>query len=345
MGEADGVRDLTLTPRPVADSVAELLAGARGRADMDKHVDSLSGSRFERVTVDGQWCVVKYTGHDLDWLARALGDRHCWALAVWRAGLLDALPSCIDHTILGAAQEPDGTVALLMRDVGEHLVPPGDDPLPHAHHRQFLDHLARAHARFWGFEDKLGLLGPGERYQALTPATGARERKRAHRLGIAVDPVPAVLERMWRQLREAAPGAHDLALALVTDPGPLVAALAQTPATFVHGDWKAGNLGVLPDGRTILLDWGWPGRAGPLVDLAWYLAVNCDRLPESKEDTIRAYRDRLEHQGIATRDWFDRQLDLALLGGFLQLGWSKSGAELQWWLPRIEPVARELLRS
>jgi hypothetical protein len=306
---------------------------------MEKHVDSLSGSRFERVSVEGQPCVVKYLGLEHDWLARALDDRNCFALTMWRTGLLDALPECIDHTILGAAREPDGTVVLLMRDVGPSLVPPGSDPLPHPHHRQFLDHMAQVHARFWGFEDRFGLLTPGLRYQALTPSTGQREAQRG-----GTDPIPAMLAPMWTRLRESAPEAHDLALTLTDDPSPLLAALAQTPSTFVHGDWKAGNLGVHPDGRTVLLDWGWPGRAGPLVDLAWYLAVNCDRLPESKEDAISAYRDRLEHHGIETAGWFDRQLELALLGGFLQLGWSKSGPELQWWLPRVVPVARELLR-
>jgi hypothetical protein len=198
--------------------------------------------------------------------------------------------------------------------------------------------MAETHARFWGFADGYGLLPAGARYQALTPATGARERARG-----GTDPVPAMLEPGWRALYEAAPRAHELALALMTDPAPLVDALAQTPVTLVHGDWKVGNLGVHPDGRTILLDWGWPGRAGPLVDLAWYLAVNCERLPESKEDTIVAYRDRLEHHGVATRDWFERQLDLALLGGFLQLAWSKSGSELAWWLARVVPVAEELV--
>jgi hypothetical protein len=336
-GRLGGVM-LELTPRPVAGSVAELLGAAQDRVELDKHVDSLSGSRFERVIVDGRRCVLKYLGLEHDWLARALGDRDCWALTLWRTGLLDALPECIDHTLLGAAREPDGTVALLMRDVSSWLVPPGSEPLPRPHHRQFLDHLARMHARFWGFEDRYALLSPARRYQALTPQTGQREAQRG-----GSDPVPAMLGPMWARLREAAPVAHDLALALTDDPSPLITALAQTPATLVHGDWKAGNLGVDPEGRTTLLDWGWPGRTGPLVDLAWYLAVNCDRLPESKEETIRTYRDRLEHHGIDTGEWFERQLELALLGGFLQLGWSKSGAELAWWLPRVVPVAQELL--
>jgi hypothetical protein len=329
---------LALMPRPVAGSVVELLGRADARAGLDKHVDSLSGARFERVTMDGQACVVKYLGLELDWLARALTDRDCFALTMWRSGLLDALPACIDHTVVGAARDPDGTVALLMRDVSGWLVPPGSDPLSRSHHRQFLDHQAQFHVRFWGFEDRYGLLAPASRYQALTPRTGQREAQRG-----GTDPVPAMLVPMWRRLYETAPVAHDLALALADDPSPLVAGLAETPATLIHGDWKAGNLGVRPDGRTILLDWGWPGRAGPLVDLAWYLAVNCDRLPESKEDTIATYRSRLEHHGIDTSDWFDRQLDLALVGAFLQLGWSKSGPELQWWLPRVVPVAQELV--
>jgi hypothetical protein len=49
---------------------------------------------------------------------------------------------------------------------------------------------------------------------------------------------------------------------------------------------------------------------------------------------------------VQTAGWWDRQLDLALLGGFLQLGWSKTGdpVELGWWVDRVLPVARELGR-
>jgi hypothetical protein len=330
-----------LTARDVAGSADELLAGAQWRGPMEKHVDSLSGSSFERAVIDGQPHVVKHIGYAVDWLARALGDRDCWALSLFRAGLLDALPDCIDHTIVGAAHdEATGVVTLLMRDVGSWLVPPGSDPLPAATHASFLDHMARLHAEFWGYNDGLGLLDPGGRYMALTPATAAREAAAGHD-----DPVPRALPGGWNALRDAAPQAYGYCLALATDPAPLVAALAETPATLVHGDWKAGNLGMRPDGRTILLDWAWPGRTAPLVDLAWYLAVNCDRLPVSKEDTIATYRHRLAGHGIDTRDWWDRQLGLALLGGFVQLGWSKTGdpAELGWWLDRVLPVARELL--
>jgi hypothetical protein len=326
--------------RDVASSVDELLATATWRGPMDKHVDSLSGSSFERAIVDGQACVVKHIGYHLDWLARALGDTDCWALTLWRTGLLDALPDCLDHTVLGMAAS-DGVVTLLMRDVSPWLVPAGSSLLPVKAHRRFLDHMARLHASFWGFEDSYGLIASGARYTALTPEMSAREAAAGH-----TDPVPQAVPGGWAALRVAAPEAWEYATELTRDPTPLVAALAETPATLVHGDWKAGNLGSHPDGRTILLDWGWPGRAGPLVDLAWYLAVNCDRLPLSKEDTIAAYRGYLAGCGIDTAGWWERQLELALLGGFLQLGWSKTGdpAELGWWLDRAVPVARTLLR-
>lgn len=74
--------------------------------------------------------------------------------------------------------------------------------------------------------------------------------------------------------------------------------------------------------------------------------MNCDRLPESKQHTIAACRDALELLGIDTSEWWDRQLGLALVGGFLQLGWSKTtdATEFAWWVDRVVPVARNLMR-
>ena len=113
-------------------------------------------------------------------------------------------------------------------------------------------------------------------------------------------------------------------------------ALQAGPQTLIHGDWKLGNLGR-KGSRTILLDWDRTGEGAPLVDLAWYLSVNCDRLPESKEDTIAAYRSALDDAGIDTGPWWDAQLAAALAGAFLQLGWSKTGdaTEFAWWSERL----------
>lgn len=320
--------------REVFDSVDAMLGRASVREPYAKNADSLSGSAFERAVIDGEPYIVKHVGYALDWLARALDDRHCFVRTLWASGLLDDLPAQIDHTIVAVADTGQGA-ALLMRDVHEHLIP--DGPVTMQQHRGFLEHMAAMHAAFWGFDDRRGLrdrgglLDPPRRYTALSPATGQTELD---------DPVPRALGPGWSALKKAAPAAYAKAVALAEQPGRLVGALAETPQTFVHGDWKFGNLGRHPDGRTILLDWGWPGRAAPLVDIGWYLAVNCDRLPESKEDTIRTYRSNLEKRGVATESWWDRQLELALLGAFVQLGWSKTHDpnELGWWTERIERV-------
>jgi hypothetical protein len=94
----------------------------------------------------------------------------------------------------------------------------------------------------------------------------------------------------------------------------------------------------------VLVDWAFPGEGAGCSDLAWYLAVNCDRLPASKESAIELYRASLESLGVATAGWFDRQLELALLGSFCMLGWSKTGdpVELDWWVQRVTDVAEEL---
>ncbi len=103
-------------------------------------------------------------------------------------------------------------------------------------------------------------------------------------------------------------------------------ALAQTPRTFVHGNWKLDNLGTDDAGRTVILDWEQPGRGAPLSDLAWYLAINCRRLPQTKEESIDGYRGALEDLGIGTAHWWERQLSLSLLGALVQFGWEKRSA-------------------
>lgn len=332
-----------MTEPMVFPTVEQMLARATHREAMEKNRDSLSGSDFERVVIDGEPYVLKYLGHHIDWLARALGDRDCFARTMWQRGLLDRLPAEIDHTVAAVADDPGtGRVALLLRDVGPHLVPHGSGKIGQELHRRFLDHMAGMHATFWGFADGSGLLPPGNRYIALTPGTGMREAVTS-----SADPVPRILVARWAELGQASPELHGYALRIAHDPAPLVSVLDSMPATLVHGDWKLGNLGSHPDGRTILLDWGWPGRGPALVDLGWYLAVNCDRIPESKEDTIAAYRNSLERHGIQTESWWEEQLDSALLGAFVQLGWSKTHdpAELQWWERRVTPVARKLLEA
>lgn len=326
-----------------ARSAAELLAGARRRMPM-KTGDSLSGSRFERAVIDGEPYVVKYISLEDDWIMRATGDLGRRQLRMWRSEIPGRLPPELDHAVAGIAEETSAggrvTVVLLLHDVGPHLVAEGGARLGLEQELRFLDHMASLHAAFWEWDDGLGLMPLSHHYTLLTPTMAELEAARG-----TSDPVPPLVREGWGRLPQAAPRAAGLLAALAADPWPLVEALERTPATLIHADWKLGNLGSHPDGRTILLDWDRSGRGMATMDLAWYLAVNCDRLPHSKEAAVASYRAALERHGVDTSGWFETQLRLALLGAFLQLGWAKAGgdpAELSWWEERLLEAERDL---
>jgi len=222
--------------------------------------------------------------------------------------------------------------ALLLRDVGGLLVPPGSDVIPLDTHMRFIEHMAELHASYWGFHDAISLNPMAHHYVFLTPAMAALEAAHGGR-----DPVPKAVAHGWAEIGRMDSGLSTSLATLARDPSRLVRALEATPRTLVHGDWKFGNLGEHADGRTVLLDWDRCGAAPATFDLAWYLAVNCDRLPESKEATIARYRQALEHDGVATSAWWDTQIALTLLGAGLQLLWSKTAdaAEFGWWRDRV----------
>ena len=149
--------------------------------------------------------------------------------------------------------------------------------------------------------------------------------------------VPRIAADGWARFEARVPNrlAADV-LALRDDTTTLSSALLATPQTLLHGDWKFSNLGVARDGRTVLLDWAYPGEGPICHELAWYLALNRSRLPvgHTKTSTIDEFAAALRRRGIATDGWFERQLRLCLLGAVVQFGWEKAlgdDAELQWW--------------
>jgi hypothetical protein len=315
----------------VAASLDELVAGATDRVAV-RSSDAKSGARFETLRLDGQACFLKVLTAEDDWIMRVTGNTTNWEFQVWRAGIYQQLPECIDHTILGMALEgtgPSARLSILMTDCSSDLVPPGEAPLPEQHHLDLVDHMAAMHARFLGWRDEIGLADPAHRYLYFAPETIAPE------LEVADVPGPvAAAEQGWALLPERAPRLHTLARSVHHDPQALVDALSTTPSTFVGGDWKLGNIGRRPDGRTILVDQAYPGAAPPCSDLTWHLALNRARIPISKEATIAHYRDRLEHHGVDTAGWFERQLGLSLLGTASLFAWEKAlgdQAELEWW--------------
>ena len=311
----------------IAESLDELVAGATDRVEV-RTSDAKSGARFERLVIDGERHFLKSLSAADDWIMRVTGNTSNWEFKVWQAGLYGQTPPVIDHTVRGMALEGD-RLSILMADCGDDLVPPGDDPVPALHHADFIDAMAAMHAHFLGWHDDLGLQDLSRRWLFFAPATIAPELEATDVPG----PI-AVAHQGWGLLPERAPRLHDLVMDVHRDPDSLSDALRATPLTFVAGDWKFGNVGHRSDGRTILLDWAYPGEAPPCWDLAWYLALNRARLPESKEATIARYRERLEAHGVATADWWDRQLGLSLVGMAAVIAWEKAVGdqdELDWW--------------
>jgi hypothetical protein len=337
------VRTLEPTPRPVAASVEELLDGATCRRPF-LHSDSKSGAPFERVEIGGEPHILKHVHIDHDWTMRAFGATTCIPVDVWRLGLMDVLEERIDHATVAVAAGlgRDGLGgALLMRDVAQSMVPAGDDPLPLEHHLQLLDDLAGLGARMWGWTGGVGLLPPANRWLPFNDAFIAAEEARGF-----PDPVPRIAKEGWERFAARAPRAVAEAVqALRRDTRPLVESAATTPSTFLHGDWKLGNLGIGADGRTVLLDWTYCG-AGPICfELGWYLAINNARLPHTKEDAIAAFRASLERHGVDTAGWWERQLGLCLLGAVVLFGWEKAFGtddEFAWWCERAVDGTRHL---
>jgi hypothetical protein len=319
-----------------AGRVSELLARATIREQVNPS-DGKSTSTFERLAIDGQRYFLKRLSPATDWIMRVTGDHVHRPHLIWRAGLMDRVPACIDHTVVAMEVEGTGDDAVcstLMRDVGTRLVPEGDAVITGDQQANFIRHLAELSAAFWGFTDTVGgLTTMTERTRFFSPGNVARE------LAVTAPPRPIVAaDAGWKGLPERSRVLAEVAQRVWDDPSLLAAPLAETPTTFLHGDWKTGNLGSHPGGRTILLDWAYPGAGPACWDLCWYLALNRARVPETKEATIARFQRDFEALGIDTDGWYERQLDLSLIAIMVTFGWEKAlgdEAELRWWEDRV----------
>ena len=333
-----------MTPT-AAGQLQELLATAASRQGVRPY-DARAGAAYERVTIGGDAYFVKRLSPASDWIMRVTGDHVHRPYLVWQAGIMDRAPGCIDHTVV--AMEVDGTgdravLTMLMRDVGGFLVPPGDTVVPPGQHENFITHMAALSAAFWGWDDDIGLTTMAQRLRFFAPDNIAAELDAAE-----VPPPIAAAAAGWKALPERSPLLADMARLIHARPEILTEPLAATPRTFLHGDWKMGNLGAHLDGRTILLDWAYPG-AGPVCwDLCWYLALNQARLPEPKEAVIGRFQAALEERGIDTGGWWERQLDLCTIGIMATFGWEKAlgdADELAWWQDRVAGAAAAARRG
>jgi hypothetical protein len=257
---------------------------------------------------------------------------------------MDVLPERIDHGVLGVATglgRHGWGAAILMRDLSQEMVPPGDDLLTLDQHHAFIDDIATLSARTWGWRDDVGLVPLDSRWTWFNPVSLAVEAERGW-----PDPVPKIASDGWERFAERVPSDVLATVdSLRREPSPLVGRMRETPLCFVHGDWKLGNVGTASDGRTVLIDWTYPGESPCTYELAWYLALNRARIPISKEATIERFASTLRSEGIDTDNWFDAQLALSLLAGLVVFGWEKALGdedELAWWCDRAREGAARL---
>lgn len=305
--------------------------------------DGKSGSSFERVVIDGERYFLKRLSPAMDWIMRVTGDTVHRPYLVWQHGVMAAAPPTIDHTVVAMSIEgagPHAVLSMLMHDVGEFLVPEGDAKVTPGLHAQFVDHLAHLSATFWGWTDTIGLTTMAQRLRFFAPDNIAPE--------LLVDDVPgpiAAADQGWAALPDRSPLLAAVTAAVHADPALITGPLAATPNTFLHGDWKMGNLGGHPDGRTILVDWAYPGAGPALYDLFWYVALNRARLPEGKEATIERFRRALEGHGVATAGWWELQADLCAVAIMATFAWEKAlgdDTELAWWEQLVAGAAERL---
>ena len=331
---------MTSGPHTPRVAVPELLARAAEREEMWP-ADARAGAVYQRIVVDGERYFVKQLSRGSDWIMRVTGDSVHRPYVVWQAGIMDRSPAEIDHTVVGMhveSSDGDPVLTMVMRDVAALLVEPGDIPVSGGQHAGFMDGLAALSAAWWGWHDDLGLTTMAQRVRFFAPDNIAGELQRER--------VPAPLSAAaagWPTLSRRAPELWRIATLVHEDPGVVTARMHQTPTTFLHGDWKMGNLGSHRDGRTILLDWAYPGAGPACWDLCWYLALNRARLPESKQDSIDRFRRALERRAVVTDGWWQEQLDLCTIGIMATFGWEKAlgdDAELSWWEHRVVTAAR-----
>jgi len=184
------------------ESAHELLARASSRVEVWPG-DGRSGSRYERIRVDGEAYFVKRLSPASDWIMRVTGDHVHRPYLVWQAGIMGQAPASIDHAMVAmqvTGTGDDAVLTMVMRDIGDCLVPEGDAVVPASQHRGFIEHMADLACGFWDWQDGIGLTTMEQRIRFFAPATIAAELLAADVPG----PVAAA-DAGWRSLAGRSP--------------------------------------------------------------------------------------------------------------------------------------------
>jgi hypothetical protein len=292
-----------------------------------------SGNTLEQLTLaDGRRLVAKRIVPGTNWIDRHTRDEGREAL-LFTSGVLSRLPETIDHAVVAAV--PDGDAWwVVMRDVSDSLLP-DERRLTREEHRRMLAAANGMWEEFWD-EPVPHLCTLRDCLQLFSPAISEAERD-------GFDLLPKQYEVFWEAFAEAADrDVAEAVLALVEDPGPLVAALDARGSTLVHADIRDEQIGLEGD-RLVLLDWGRATQAHPVLDFAWSLCHNGWRIDAHHDELVDDFR---RARGDADDPY---AVDLGVIAGLVLYGWvfghsatyhpdpeerDWGRGELAWWVPR-----------
>jgi Phosphotransferase enzyme family len=291
-----------------ADQAPSFLRGATARMLLAR--DGESGARLERAILDGgDSVVVKYLSPSTDWIMRATNDTGREA-ELWLDGPLRDLPGGLQCPVVAAERHGDVWV-IAQRDVSGWLL--AADRRIHRDEARRVIAAADALHRLFDGRAPAGACTLADRAAMFSPRLAATEWD-------GIDLVPKLVGRGWELFATATAGVADddvvrTVLALVEDPGPLVAALERDGTTLIHGDFKPANVGLTPS-DVIAIDWGMACRAPAEVELAWYLECGAPWIDASWDDLV-AHWQTLRGAAFDPLRW-----QLALLLEVVISGWS-----------------------
>jgi hypothetical protein len=289
--------------------------------------------------------VLKTASPLTDWTAIRTGDTTGREVAMLEEPSLAAVWECVASPYVACARE-EGTVALLMRDLSQHLFADVREPLRIDEESALLSALARLHARFWDLRDAPATLTNCNGYiDCLRPL-----RDESDLFGAMPAPLRQRIADGWKMVARRAPKP---VLALLDLPADEVALVYMNgPRTLVHGDAKVANFAFDPGSSTVwAFDWAIAGCAPAGVDLGWYLCLNASRIAESKEAALIRYRDAFDQargSPLRNSEWMELERSMIVHGAMMGL-WSKAflleskasnaDREWDWWMDRITAVA------
>ncbi|GAC1309561.1 MAG: phosphotransferase [Acidimicrobiales bacterium] len=154
-----------------------------------------------------------------------------------------------------------------------------------------VDEIAAWHAQWWGKAEELADAG-------ITVSLG--------------DPIytavlPMVFAEGWEKVSAAmpvAPSIAEVAPRFGTGLASLLASLAASPTTVLHGDYRADNMLFAPDGTVALLDFQLIGTGSGSYDLAYFLtqSIESELAHEHEQALFARWLEGLRHGGVPEAD-------------------------------------------